>query len=87
MLCCSGINNKEMYRVIDHASRKFVHVVPIQYHPNLPYPKGQLEENTDYINMATWTVSTASVQFAFLVSILENSTGSTEHYVFTANSE
>ena len=86
--CYRGVNNKAAYRVIDHASRKFVHVVPIDYHNNFRYPKGQLEENTDYINMATWAVSTAAmVNYAFLVSILENVNGSTEHYVFTVNTE
>ena len=85
--CYRGVNNKEVYRVIDHASRKFVHVVPIDYHSNFSYPKGQLEESTDYINMATWAVSTAMVNYAFLVSILENVNGSTEHYVFTVNTE
>ena len=82
-----GVNNKEVYRVIDHASRKFVHVVPIEYQNNFSYPKGQLEENTDYINVATWAVSTAMMKYAFLVSILENVNGSTEHYVFTVNTE
>ena len=62
-------------------------MVPIDYHSNFSYPKGQLEENTNYINMATWAVSTAMVNYAFLVSILENVNGSTEHYVFTVNTE
>jgi len=73
-----------MYHVIDHASRKFIHVVPIQYQPNLSFPKRHSEE---YLDVATWVASCAMMQFAFLVSILENATGSTEHYVFSANSE
>ena len=81
------MNNKEGYRVIDHASRKFVHVMPVEYRDNFSYPKGQLEENTDYINTATWAVSMAMVKYAFLVSILENVNGLTEHYVFTVNTE
>lgn len=83
------MNNKEIYRVIDHTSRKFVHVVPIEYHDNISYPKDQLMDDSppDYINMATWAVCTAMVKYAFLVSILENVNSSTEHYVFTVNTE
>ena len=62
-------------------------MVPIDYRDNFSYPKGQLEENTDYINTATWAVSISMVKYAFLVSILENVNGLTEQYVFTVNSE
>ena len=84
-----GVNNKEVYRVIDHTSRKFVHVVPIEYCADVSYPKSQLVENSpeDYINMATWAVCTAMVKYAFLVSILENVNGLTEHYMFSVNTE
>ena len=83
-MCCSNTKGKEVHYVVDHASRKFVRAVPVQYHPNLSYPK---RHSGGYISVVTWAVSAAMVQFAFLVSILENATGSTEHYAFTANSE
>jgi len=35
----------------------------------------------DYINLGTWAVYNAMVQFAFLVLILKNANGSTEHYI------
>lgn len=73
-----------MYRVKDYASRAVVEVEQINSHPGVSFPKFGEQ---DPIAKASYAVSTASADHAFLLLFLDNASRKEEHYILLAQNE
>ena len=73
-----------IYRVKDYASRAVVEVERLNTHHGVSFPKFG-EQNP--IAKATYAVSTANAEHAFLMLFLDNASHKEENYILLAQNE
>lgn len=74
------------YKVVDYASRAVIEVEKLKTKTRMMYPKHVFGEQ-ETIARATWAVSTATSDHAFLLVFLENAFQKLEKYIFVCQNE
>ena len=85
-LSLSSSKGDFFYKVVDYASRAVIEVEKLKAKPQMVFPKHVFGEQ-ETIARATWAVSAAMSEHAFLLVFLENAFQKLVKYIFVCQNE